>query len=466
MKTTVKLLASAVALCIVPATYAITPEQALANLQGAQQFSHLANKSYSTAMYNEHLANLAKGNALVMHGPNSTEAIDASQAYDAALKRVAQTRQGARLGRLQVDAAQFALRTAAPQKLLPQLTPQPMNVPTPITQFVPQKTPVLPNQLTPQPMKVPTQITQSVPLKTPVLTTQLTPQPMKVPTSITQFVPQKTPVLPNQLTPQPMKVPTQITQSVPLKTPVLSTQLTPQPMKVPTPIVQSVPQKTPVLPNQLTPQPMKVPTRIAQSVPQKTPVLPTQLTPKPMKVPTPVTQTVPTVNPTLYRQDIAKKQAALIAPPVITPTTNGTVIPVTSLKPSTKVPVTPTSGTNTVTTVQHVNTYYIDQATRSKVSNNSDAISQNSEKIDHNAKDIEDTRDDLKRGLNNAAAMSSLHYHSDNAWALSTGTANGDGAALAGGLQKGLTSHVAVNMQASTSFDSGWMAGAGISGDF
>ncbi|MEE9650875.1 hypothetical protein [Enterobacter soli] len=414
MKTTVKLLASAVALCIVPATYAITPEQALANLQGAQQFSHLANKSYSTAMYNEHLANLAKGNARVMHGPNSTEAINASQAYDAALKRVAQTRQDARLGRLQVDAAQFALRTAAPQKLLPQLTPKPM--------------------------KVPTQITQSVPLKTPVLSAQLTPQPMKVPTQITQSVPQKTPVLPNQLTPQPMKVPT--------------------------PIVQSVPQKTPVLPIQLTPQPMKVPTQITQSVPLKTPVLTTQLTPQPMKVPTPVTQTVPTVNPTLYRQDIAKKQAALIAPPVITPTTNRTVIPVTSLKPSTKVPVTPTSGTNTVTTVQHVNTYYIDQATRSKVSNNSDAISQNSEKIDHNAKDIEDTRDDLKRGLNNAAAMSSLHYHSDNAWALSTGTANGDGAALAGGLQKGLTSHVAVNMQASTSFDSGWMAGAGISGDF
>ncbi|HDR2474690.1 TPA: hypothetical protein QCI26_004438 [Enterobacter soli] len=466
MKTTVKLLASAVALCIVPATYAITPEQALANLQGAQQFSHLANKSYSTAMYNEHLANLAKGNALVMHGPNSTQAIDASQAYDAALKRVAQTRQDARLGRLQVDAAQFALRTAAPQKLLPQLTPQPMNVPTPITQFVPQKTPVLPNQLTPQPMKVPTQITQSVPLKTPVLTTQLTPQPMKVPTQITQYVPQKTPVLPNLLTPQPMKVPTPIAQSVPQKTPVLPTQLTPQPMKVPTPIAQSVPQKTPVLPNQLTPQPMKVPTQITQSVPLKTPVLTTQLTPQPMKVPTPVTQTVPTVNPTLYRQDIAKKQAALIAPPVITPTTNRTVIPVTSLKPSTKVPVTTKSGTNTVTTVQHVNTYYIDQATRSKVSNNSDAISQNSQKIDRNAKDIEDTRDDLKRGLNNAAAMSSLHYHSDNAWALSTGTANGDGAALAGGLQKGLTSHVAVNMQASTSFDSGWMAGAGISGDF
>jgi hypothetical protein len=191
MKTTVKLLASAVALCIVPATYAITPEQALANLQGAQQFSHLANKSYSTAMYNEHLANLAKGNALVMHGPNSTEAIDASQAYDAALKRVAQTRQDARLGRLQVDAAQFALRTAAPQKLLPQLTPQPMNTDTdhPVCAaenpgaaepadpaaneganadytVCAAENPGAADQLTPQPMKVPTPIAQSVPQKT------------------------------------------------------------------------------------------------------------------------------------------------------------------------------------------------------------------------------------------------------------------------------------------------------------
>ncbi|HDX4051330.1 TPA: hypothetical protein ROG05_003756, partial [Enterobacter soli] len=114
MKTTVKLLAAAVALCIVPATYAITPEQAAANLQGAQQFSHLADKSYSTAMYNEHLANLAKGNAIYTYGPNSTEAIKATQAYDAALTRVTQTRQDARLGRLQVAAANRALITATP----------------------------------------------------------------------------------------------------------------------------------------------------------------------------------------------------------------------------------------------------------------------------------------------------------------------------------------------------------------
>ena len=100
------------------------------------------------------------------------------------------------------------------------------------------------------------------------------------------------------------------------------------------------------------------------------------------------------------------------------------------------------------------------------IENNSQRITSNSKAIERNAKDIDDTREDLKRGLNNAAAMSSLHYHSDNSWALSTGTANGDGAALAAGLQKGVTPHVAVNMQASSSFDNGWMAGAGISGDF
>ncbi|HDR2806025.1 TPA: hypothetical protein QCJ85_003898, partial [Enterobacter asburiae] len=214
MKTTVKLLASVVALCIVPATYAMTPEQAAANLKGAQQFSHLADKSYSTAMYKEHIANIAMGNTILTYGQNSIEAQKAIQAHDAALKQVDQTRQDARVGRLQVDAANRALRTLAPQKIPAQPTPKPMNVPTPIAQSVPQKTPVLPTQLTPQPMKVPTPIAQSVPQKTPVLPTQLTPQPMKVPTPIAQSVPQKIPVLPTQLTPQPMKVPTPIAQSV------------------------------------------------------------------------------------------------------------------------------------------------------------------------------------------------------------------------------------------------------------
>ncbi|WP_395677244.1 hypothetical protein [Enterobacter sp.] len=459
MKTTVKLLASVVALCIVPATYAMTPEQAAANLKGAQQFSHLADKSYSTAMYKEHIANITMGNTILTYGQNSIEAKNATQAHDAALKQVDQTRQDARVGRLQVDAANRALRTLAPQKIPAQPTPKPMKVPTPIAQSVPQKAPVLPTQLTPQPMKVPTPIAQSVPQKTPVLPTQLTPQPMKVPTPIAQSVPRKTLVLPTQLTPQPMKVPTPIAQSVPSVNPTLYRQIiaNKQAALIAPPVVNPT---TTTTTTQTVPS--VNPTLYRQNIAKKQAAL---IAP-PVVNPTTTTQTVPTVNPTLYRQDIAKKQAALIAPPVITPTTNGTVIPATSLKPSTKAPVTPTSGTNTVTTVQQVNTYYVDQATRSKVSNNSDAISQNSQKIDRNAKEIEDTRDELKRGLNNAAAMSSLHYHSDNAWALSTGTANGDGAALAGGIQKGLTSHVAVNMQASTSFDSGWMAGAGISGDF
>ncbi|EPT1451839.1 hypothetical protein ACVOZ6_003427, partial [Escherichia coli] len=93
-------------------------------------------------------------------------------------------------------------------------------------------------------------------------------------------------------------------------------------------------------------------------------------------------------------------------------------------------------------------------------------ISKNSADIAQNKRDIQDTRKELKRGLNNAAAMTGLHYKSDNSWALSTGTANGDGAAIAGGIQKGITSHLNANVQASTSMDGGWMASVGLSGDF
>ncbi|ENQ1546031.1 hypothetical protein ACEOHC_003842, partial [Salmonella enterica] len=93
-------------------------------------------------------------------------------------------------------------------------------------------------------------------------------------------------------------------------------------------------------------------------------------------------------------------------------------------------------------------------------------ISKNSADIAQNKRDIQDTRKELKRGLNNAAAMTGLHYKSDNSWALSTGTANGDGAAIAGGLQKGVTEHLNVNVQGSTSMDGGWMASVGLSGDF
>ena len=192
-----------------------------------------------------------------------------------------------------------------------------------------------------------------------------------------------------------------------------------------------------MMPVQLTPKPLKAPVAVTQSVPQKTPVLPTQLTPQPKTVPTAVVQTTPHTAPT---QPSGQQS-------------NGT--------------------TYNVLSINQMNSIYVDQTNSRQMSNTNQRIDSNSQRIDsnskaisRNAKDIDETKEELKRGLNNAAAMSSLHYHSDNAWALSTGTANGDGAALAGGLQKGVTEHVAVNVQASSSFDNGWMAGAGITGDF
>ena len=102
-----------------------------------------------------------------------------------------------------------------------------------------------------------------------------------------------------------------------------------------------------------------------------------------------------------------------------------------------------------------------------RVDQNSAAIQQNSNRIDRNSKRIDDTREDLKHGLDNAAAMSSLHFNGNHdSWALSTGTANGEGAALAGGLQKSVTDHTAVTVQFSDALNGDWMAGAGIHGDF
>ena len=87
--------------------------------------------------------------------------------------------------------------------------------------------------------------------------------------------------------------------------------------------------------------------------------------------------------------------------------------------------------------------------------------------VDRNKRDIADTRETLKRGLNNAAAMSSLHFNGNaDSWALSAGTANGDGAAFAGGIQKSITDHAAVTVQFSSSDNGDYMAGVGIHGDY
>lgn len=60
MKPTVKMLVSGMAMCFVaPAAFATSTEQAATNLLGAAQFSHLARKSYSTALQNERITGQA-----------------------------------------------------------------------------------------------------------------------------------------------------------------------------------------------------------------------------------------------------------------------------------------------------------------------------------------------------------------------------------------------------------------------
>ena len=414
MKTTVKFLASAVALCIVPAANAITLEQAEANLKMASVASRFAEKTYRSALSNEHTTDVAMNNAMDTYGVLSKEAAAAATAHSDAIDQIQKARQAAKDSRATLAAARLAFKNLTP-------------TPVPASLMVPQK-------ISP-PMKTPVAIPQAAPQK---LVSTAIPQPMKTPVAIPQATPQK----------------------------LVSTAI-PQPMNTPGPISQNVPNKK----NVLTASPTNMTTQIVVTKTQPTtrsPGLPKNAVINPQ---TPYKSSVTIIDPTtqptsgivmISKADNTAKQTATAVAPKSTTTSQ-------------------TAGsTYNVVAINQVNSYYVSQANNRQVADNSQRIDNNSQRIqsnsqridgnskaiDRNAKEIDDTRDELKRGLNNAAAMSSLHYHSDNSWALSTGTANGDGAALAGGLQKGLTSHVAVNMQASTSFDSGWMAGAGISGDF
>ena len=437
MKTTVKFLASAVALCIVPAASAITLEQAEANLKMASVASRFAEKTYRSALSNEHTTDVAMNNAMDTYGVLSKEAAAAATAHSDAIDQIQKARQAAKDSRATLAAARLAFKNLTP-------------TPVPASQTVPQK-------ISP-PMKTPVAIPQATPQK---LVSTAIPQPMKAPVALPQATPQK---LVSTAIPQPVKVPVAIPQATPQK--LVSTAI-PQPMNTPGPISQNVPNKK----NVLTAAPTNMTTQIVVTKTQPTtlsPGLPKNAVINPQ---TPYKSSVTIIDPTtqptsgivvISKADNTAKQTATAVAPKSTTTSQ-------------------TAGsTYNVVAINQVNSYYVSQANNRQVADNSQRIDNNSQRIqsnsqridgnskaiDRNAKEIDDTRDELKRGLNNAAAMSSLHYHSDNSWALSTGTANGDGAALAGGLQKGLTSHVAVNMQASTSFDSGWMAGAGISGDF
>ncbi|HHA1271087.1 TPA: hypothetical protein ACOELQ_001559 [Enterobacter mori] len=552
MKTTVKFLASAVALCIVPAASAITLEQAEANLKMASVASRFAEKTYRSALSNEHTTDVAMNNAMDTYGVLSKEAAAAATAHSDAIDQIQKARQAAKDSRATLAAARLAFKNltptpvpasqtvpqkisppmktpvaipqATPQKLVSTAIPQPMKAPVALPQATPQK---LVSTAIPQPVKVPVAIPQATPQK---LVSTAIPQPMKAPVAVPQTTPQKlvstaipqpviAPVaipqaIPQKLVstaiPQPMKTPVAIPQATPQK---LASTAIPQPVKAPVAIPQAIPQKlvsTPI------PQPVKAPVAIPQATPQK---LVSTAIPQPMNTPGPISQNVPnkknvlTAAPTNMTTQIVvtKTQPTILSPglpknavinpqtpykssvTIIDPTTQPTsgivmISKADNTAKQTATAVAPKSTTTSqtagstynVVAINQVNSYYVSQANNRQFADNSQRIDNNSQRIqsnsqridgnskaiDRNAKEIDDTRDELKRGLNNAAAMSSLHYHSDNSWALSTGTANGDGAALAGGLQKGLTSHVAVNMQASTSFDSGWMAGAGISGDF
>ncbi|MCW4856150.1 hypothetical protein [Enterobacter mori] len=548
MKTTVKFLASAVALCIVPAASAITLEQAEANLKMASVASRFAEKTYRSALSNEHTTDVAMNNAMDTYGVLSKEAAAAATAHSDAIDQIQKARQAAKDSRATLAAARLAFKNltptpvpasqtvpqkisppmktpvaipqATPQKLVSTAIPQPVIAPVAIPQAIPQK---LVSTAIPQPMKAPVAIPQKLvstaipqPVKAPVavpqaipqkLVSTAIPQPMKAPVAIPQATPQK---LVSTAIPQPMKAPVAIPQAIPQK--LVSTAI-PQPMKAPVAVPQAIPQK---LVSTAIPQPMKAPVAIPQATPQ---MLVSTAIPLPMNTPGPISQNVPnkknvltaaptntttqivvtktqptTLSPGLPKNAVINpqtpyKSSVTIIDPTTQPTSGIVMISkadntakqtATAVAPKSTTTSQTAGSTYNVVAINQVNSYYVSQANNRQVADNSQRIDNNSQRIqsnsqridgnskaiDRNAKEIDDTRDELKRGLNNAAAMSSLHYHSDNSWALSTGTANGDGAALAGGLQKGLTSHVAVNMQASTSFDSGWMAGAGISGDF
>ncbi len=351
-----------------------------------------------------------------------------------------------------------------------------------------------------------------MPPKPQTLTTNNTQQPIVAPPTPTYNVPVKPQTLLTTNASQPIVAPPTPTYNVPVKPQTLANN-TPQPIVAPptptTPLAPAYEIKTiqPILSLQPAagdiPSPQPLPTTTVQVVNQQT-------------MPTMLVKGMPD-NTVINAQKADTGSVTLVDSQTTPLTVTSAGADAQPSAPAKKTPSTSQTADNsyTVRIVSEVNSYYVDQTNRSqietngqriasnsqrietngqnidnnsqrisgnslridnnsqrisgnsqRIDSNSQRISRNSQSIERNAKEIDDTREDLKRGLNNAAAMSSLHYHSDNSWALSTGTANGDGAALAAGLQKSVTPHVAVNMQASSSFDNGWMAGAGISGDF
>ncbi|HFT7527957.1 TPA: hypothetical protein ACGR3O_004947, partial [Enterobacter mori] len=190
MKTTVKFLASAVALCIMPAANAITLEQAEADLKMASVASHFAEKAYRSALSNEHTTDVAMNNAMDAYGVLSKEAAVAATVHSDAVDQIQKARQAAKDSRTTLAAARLAFKNLTPPPVpasqrVPQKISPPMKTPVAVPQATPQK---LVSTAIPQPMKAPVAVPQAIPQK---LVSTTIPQPMKAPVAVPQATPQK-----------------------------------------------------------------------------------------------------------------------------------------------------------------------------------------------------------------------------------------------------------------------------------
>ena len=106
MNTTVKLLASAIALCVVaPDAYAISADQAVANLKGAAEFEQIAHKNYAASLRAERESNAYMMNAFDQYGPQSKEVAAAAKAHQDAFALIAQRRREENFANGQLQAA-------------------------------------------------------------------------------------------------------------------------------------------------------------------------------------------------------------------------------------------------------------------------------------------------------------------------------------------------------------------------
>uniref|UniRef100_UPI00057A0B7B hypothetical protein n=1 Tax=Leclercia adecarboxylata TaxID=83655 RepID=UPI00057A0B7B len=157
MKTTIKLIASAVSLCLMaPGAYAITADQAAANLKGAADFEHLVHKNYAAALRAEHVSNIEMMNTINQYGATSPQAAAAAQKHLDAFKLIDQRRNDLKLAQTQLQAARNAFKDGSIAPVAIPVKPASLtsNIPTVVA-------PPAPNQSVPP--KPQTTVTSTVP---------------------------------------------------------------------------------------------------------------------------------------------------------------------------------------------------------------------------------------------------------------------------------------------------------------